>query len=163
RGNLLHFKALTVRGLSIEAAYESAIETPTQEEIAPLEKSLKKTGGVIILQDKHGARRCIAKIGVHARLNKLCVEVALTSEAAPTSVNSKKIKLDGVVVSRSEGPKGGPGRREMLGVAAALVGEGLGDSVALLTDGRFSGATYGLMMGHVSPEAALGGPIAAVH
>jgi dihydroxy-acid dehydratase len=80
-----------------------------------------------------------------------------------SAVTSKKIKAGDVMVIRNEGPKGGPGMREMLGVTAALVGEGLGDSVALLTDGRFSGATHGLMMGHVSPEAALGGPIAAVH
>jgi len=78
------------------------------------------------------------------------------------SVTGKQIKAGDVVVIRNEGPKGGPGMREMLSVTAAIVGEGLGDSVALLTDGRFSGATHGLMMGHVSPEAALGGPIAAV-
>lgn len=80
-----------------------------------------------------------------------------------TAVTSKQVKAGDVVVIRNEGPKGGPGMREMLGVTAAIVGEGLGGSVALLTDGRFSGATRGLMMGHVSPEAALGGPIAAVH
>ena len=80
-----------------------------------------------------------------------------------TAVTSKRIKSGDVVVIRNEGPKGGPGMREMLGVTAAIVGEGLGGSVALLTDGRFSGATRGLMAGHVSPEAALGGPIAAVH
>src|SRR5213075_3455391 len=86
-----------------------------------------------------------------------------SEEDAFAAVKQSQIQPNDVVVIRNEGPAGGPGMREMLGVTAALVGEGLGDSVALLTDGRFSGATHGLMMGHVSPEAALGGPIAAVH
>jgi dihydroxy-acid dehydratase len=86
-----------------------------------------------------------------------------SEEAAMQAVTSKQIKAGDVVVIRYEGPKGGPGMREMLGVTAAIVGEGLGESVALITDGRFSGATRGLMVGHVAPEAALGGPIAAIH
>ena len=164
RGNLLHSKALTVSGLSIAAESESAIETPNQEVIAPLEKPLKKTGGLVILKGNLAPEGCVAKISGHERLShRGPARVFESEEDAMNAVTSKKIKAGDVVVIRNEGPKGGPGMREMLGVTAALVGEGLGDSVALLTDGRFSGATHGLMMGHVSPEAALGGPIAAVH
>jgi dihydroxy-acid dehydratase len=164
RGNLLHSKALTVSGLSIAAESESAIETPNQEVIAPLEKPLKKTGGLVILKGNLAPEGCVAKISGHERLShRGPARVFESEEDAMNAVTSKKIKPGDVVVIRNEGPKGGPGMREMLGVTAALVGEGLGASVALLTDGRFSGATHGLMMGHVSPEAALGGPIAAVH
>ena len=164
RGNLLHSKALTVSGLSIAAESESAMETPNQEVIAPLEKPLKKTGGLVILKGNLAPEGCVAKISGHERLShRGPARVFESEEDAMNAVTSKKIKVGDVVVIRNEGPKGGPGMREMLGVTAALVGEGLGDSVALLTDGRFSGATHGLMMGHVSPEAALGGPIAAVH
>jgi dihydroxy-acid dehydratase len=106
---------------------------------------------------------CVAKISGHERLeHRGPARVFESEEDAMTAVTAKKIKAGDVVVIRNEGPKGGPGMREMLGVTAAIVGEGLGESVALLTDGRFSGATRGLMIGHVSPEAALGGPIAAI-
>ena len=105
----------------------------------------------------------VVKISGHERLtHRGPARVFESEEDAMTAVTSKKIKAGDVVVIRNEGPKGGPGMREMLSVTAAIVGEGLGESVALLTDGRFSGATRGLMVGHVSPEAALGGPIAAV-
>ena len=105
----------------------------------------------------------MAKISGHERLkHRGPARVFESEEAAMKAVTAKKIRAGDVVVIRNEGPKGGPGMREMLGVTAAIVGEGLGESVALLTDGRFSGATRGLMAGHVSPEAALGGPIAAV-
>lgn len=164
RGNLLHSKALTVTGLSIAAESESAIEAPNQQVIAPLEKPLKKSGGLVILKGNLSPEGCVAKISGHERLShRGPARVFESEEDAMKAVTSKKIKAGDVVVIRNEGPKGGPGMREMLGVTAALVGEGLGNSVALLTDGRFSGATHGLMMGHVSPEAALGGPIAAVH
>ena len=164
RGSLLHPKALTVTGLSIAAESESAIEAPNQQVIAPLEKPLKKTGGLVILKGNLAPEGCVAKISGHERLShRGPARVFESEEDAMSAVTSKQIKAGDVVVIRNEGPKGGPGMREMLGVTAALVGEGLGDSVALLTDGRFSGATHGLMMGHVSPEAALGGPIAAVH
>jgi dihydroxy-acid dehydratase len=107
---------------------------------------------------------CVAKISGHERLShRGPARVFESEEDAMAAVTGKQIKAGDVVVIRYEGPKGGPGMREMLSVTAAIVGEGLGGSVALLTDGRFSGATRGLMMGHVSPEAALGGPIAAVH
>jgi len=163
RGKYLHPKTLTVTGLSIAAESDSAVETPGQEVIASLEKPLKKTGGLVILKGNLAPEGCVAKISGHERLEQRGpARVFESEEDAMTAVTSKKIKPGDVVVIRNEGPKGGPGMREMLSVTGAIVGEGLGESVALLTDGRFSGATHGLMAGHVSPEAALGGPIAAV-
>ncbi len=163
-GGHLHPKPATVTGLSISAESESAIETPGQEVIAPLEKPLKKTGGLVILRGNLAPEGCVAKISGHERLShRGPARVFDSEEDAMAAVTGKRIKAGDVVVIRNEGPKGGPGMREMLGVTAAIVGEGLGESVALLTDGRFSGATRGLMAGHVAPEAALGGPIAAVH
>ncbi|MGC2328639.1 MAG: dihydroxy-acid dehydratase [Candidatus Sulfotelmatobacter sp.] len=163
RGKYLHPKALTVTGLSISSESDSAIETPGQEVIASLEKPLKKTGGLVILKGNLAPEGCVAKISGHERLEQRGpARVFESEEDAMTAVTSKKIKAGDVVVIRNEGPRGGPGMREMLSVTGAIVGEGLGESVALLTDGRFSGATHGLMAGHVSPEAALGGPIAAV-
>ena len=164
RGKHLHGSAKTVTGLTLEAESESAVETPSQEVIALLEKPLKKTGGLVILKGNIAPEGCVAKISGHERLeHRGPARVFESEEDAMTAVTTKQIQAGDVVVIRNEGPKGGPGMREMLGVTAALVGEGLGSSVALLTDGRFSGATHGLMAGHVSPEAALGGPIAAVH
>jgi len=163
-GKHLHGSAKTVTGLTLEAESESAVETPSQEVIALLEKPLKKTGGLVILKGNIAPEGCVAKISGHERLeHRGPARVFESEEDAMTAVTTKQIQAGDVVVIRNEGPKGGPGMREMLGVTAALVGEGLGSSVALLTDGRFSGATHGLMAGHVSPEAALGGPIAAVH
>jgi dihydroxy-acid dehydratase len=164
RGGHLHQKTLTVTGLTLSSESESAVETPGQEVITSLEKPLKKTGGLVILHGNLAPEGCVAKISGHERLSQRGpARVFESEEDAMTAVTAKRIKAGDVVVIRNEGPKGGPGMREMLGVTAAIVGEGLGGSVALLTDGRFSGATRGLMMGHVSPEAALGGPIAAVH
>jgi dihydroxy-acid dehydratase len=163
RGNYLHPTALTVTALSIKAESESAVETPGQEVIAPLEKPLKQTGGLVILKGNIAPEGCVAKISGHERLeHRGPARVFECEEDAMAAVTGKKIKSGDVVVIRNEGPKGGPGMREMLSVTSAIVGEGLGESVALLTDGRFSGATHGLMAGHVSPEAALGGPIGAV-
>ena len=163
RGEHLHPKALTVTGLSISAESERAIETPGQEVIAPLEKPLKKTGGLVILKGNIAPEGCVAKISGHERLqHRGPARVFESEEDAMAAVTGKKIRAGDVVVIRNEGPKGGPGMREMLSVTGAIVGEGLGETVALLTDGRFSGATHGLMAGHVSPEAALGGPIAAL-
>jgi len=163
RAGLLQAKARTVTGLSISAESESAVEAAGQEVILPLERPLKKSGGLVILKGNLAPEGCVAKISGHERLtHRGPARVFESEEEAMAAVTSKKIRPGDVMVIRNEGPKGGPGMREMLGVTAALVGEGLGDSVALLTDGRFSGATRGLMMGHVSPEAALGGPIAAV-
>jgi len=163
RGKHLNPSATTVTGLTISSESESAVETPGQEVIVPLEKPLKATGGLVILKGNIAPEGCVAKISGHERLSQRGpARVFESEEDAMTAVTSKKIKAGDIVVIRNEGPKGGPGMREMLGVTAAIVGEGLGESVALLTDGRFSGATRGLMAGHVSPEAALGGPIAAV-
>ncbi len=162
-GKHLHPKTLTVTGLSISAESERAMETPGQEVIAPLEKPLKKTGGLVILKGNIAPEGCVAKISGHERLqHRGPARVFESEEDAMAAVTGKKIRAGDVVVIRNEGPRGGPGMREMLSVTGAIVGEGLGETVALLTDGRFSGATHGLMAGHVSPEAALGGPIAAV-
>jgi dihydroxy-acid dehydratase len=162
-GKHLHPAAMTITGLSLKAESENAIETPGQEVIAPLEKPLKKTGGLVILKGNLAPEGCVAKISGHERLEQRGpARVFESEEDAMSAVTGKQIRSGDVVVIRNEGPKGGPGMREMLSVTGALVGEGLGSSVALLTDGRFSGATHGLMAGHVSPEAALGGPIAAV-
>jgi dihydroxy-acid dehydratase len=124
---------------------------------------LKSTGGLVILKGNLAPDGCVVKVaGYEKMIHKGPARVFDREEDAFQAVQTGKIKDNDVVVIRYEGPKGGPGMREMLGVTAALVGAGLGDSVALLTDGRFSGATHGLMAGHVAPEAAHGGPIAAV-
>jgi dihydroxy-acid dehydratase len=163
RGGHLNGSAMTVSGLSLKAESESAVETPGQEVIAPLDRPLKKTGGLVILRGNLAPEGCVAKISGHERLShRGPARVFESEEDAMAAVTEKRIRAGDVIVIRYEGPKGGPGMREMLSVTGAIVGEGLGESVALLTDGRFSGATHGLMMGHVSPEAALGGPIAAV-
>ena len=162
-GKHLHEKAKTVTGQTISSEAESAVETPGQEVILALDKPLKTTGGLVILKGNLAPEGCVAKISGHERLeHRGPARVFNSEEDAMSAVTAKKIKAGDVVVIRNEGPKGGPGMREMLGVTAAIVGEGLGGSVALLTDGRFSGATRGLMAGHVSPEAALGGPITGV-
>jgi dihydroxy-acid dehydratase len=163
-GKYVHSSAKTVTGQTIGAEAKSAVETPGQEVIVPLDKPLKATGGLVILKGNLAPEGCVAKISGHERLeHRGPARVFESEEDAMAAVTAKKIQAGDVVVIRNEGPKGGPGMREMLGVTAAIVGEGLGGSVALLTDGRFSGATRGLMAGHVSPEAALGGPIAGVH
>jgi dihydroxy-acid dehydratase len=163
KGKYLHASAQTVSGLTIGAEAERAVETPGQEVILPLNKPLKATGGLVILKGNIAPEGCVAKISGHERLEQRGpARVFESEEDAMAAVTAKKVQAGDVVVIRNEGPKGGPGMREMLGVTAAIVGEGLGGSVALLTDGRFSGATRGLMAGHVSPEAALGGPIAGV-
>jgi dihydroxy-acid dehydratase len=160
----LHEAAMTVTGKSIGEEASVAVETPDQEVIAPVDKPLKTSGGLVILRGNLAPEGCVAKISGHERLShRGPSRVFESEEEAMSAVTGKHIKPGDVVVIRNEGPKGGPGMREMLAVTSAIVGEGLGESVALLTDGRFSGATRGLMLGHVSPEAALGGPIVAVH
>jgi dihydroxy-acid dehydratase len=160
----LHEHAMTVTGKTIGEEAKLAVETPDQEVIAPIDKPLKATGGLVILHGNLAPEGCVAKISGHERLtHRGPARVFESEEEAMSAVTGKRLKPGDVVVIRNEGPRGGPGMREMLGVTAAIVGEGLGESVALLTDGRFSGATRGLMLGHVSPEAALGGPIAAIH
>jgi len=160
----LHANAMTVTGKTIGEEAATAVETPDQEVIAPLDNPLKASGGLVILRGNVSPQGCVAKISGHERLSHRGPARGFESEEeAMSAVTGKRLKAGDVVVIRNEGPRGGPGMREMLGVTAAIMGEGLGESVALLTDGRFSGATRGLMIGHVSPEAALGGPIAAVH
>jgi dihydroxy-acid dehydratase len=163
RGKKLNESAITVTGKTIGEEASAAVETPDQEVIAPLDKPLKATGGLVILRGNLAPQGCVAKISGHERLShRGPARIFESEEEAMAAVKGKRVKDGDVVVIRNEGPKGGPGMREMLAVTSAIVGEGLGESVALLTDGRFSGATRGLMIGHVSPEAALGGPIAAI-
>jgi dihydroxy-acid dehydratase len=162
-GKFADGSTMTVTGRTFGEEANAAQETPGQPVIAPLDHPLKKTGGLVILHGNIAPEGCVVKISGHERLtHRGPARVFDSEEAAMAAVTGKQIKPNDVVVIRNEGPKGGPGMREMLGVTAAIVGEGLGDSVALLTDGRFSGATRGLMIGHVAPEAALGGPIAAL-
>jgi dihydroxy-acid dehydratase len=159
----IHGDAITVTGKTIAEAAGIAKETPGQEVVRPMANPLKPTGGLVILKGNLAPEGCVVKVAGHERMtHRGPARVFDREEDAFKAVQAGKIKDNDVVVIRYEGPKGGPGMREMLGVTGALVGAGLGDSVALLTDGRFSGATHGLMAGHVAPEAAHGGPIAAV-
>jgi dihydroxy-acid dehydratase len=154
---------VTVTGKTFAEEANAAQETPGQQVIAPLTKPLKATGGLVILKGNLAPEGGVAKMSGHERpSHKGPARVFDSEEAAMQAVTGKQIKPGDVVVIRYEGPKGGPGMREMLGVTAAIVGEDLGESVALITDGRFSGATRGLMVGHVAPEAAMGGAIAAI-
>ncbi len=160
---LLHGSALTVSGKSIAEEAQAATETAAQEVVRPLDRPIKPTGGLVILKGNLAPEGCVVKVAGHEHLHhRGPARVFDSEEAAFAAVQQGRIRAGDVLVIRYEGPRGGPGMREMLGVTAALVGAGLGDSVALLTDGRFSGATHGLMAGHVAPEAACGGPIAAV-
>jgi len=162
-GGLLRGDCLTVTGRTLAQEAAAARETPSQEVVRKLDSPLKPTGGLVILKGNLAPEGCVVKVAGHNLQNfRGPARVFDTEEAAFAGVEDGTIKAGDVVVIRYEGPKGGPGMREMLAVTAALVGAGLGDSVALLTDGRFSGATHGLMAGHVAPEAANGGPIAAV-
>ncbi len=160
---LLRANALTVTGRTIGQEARRAVEVRGQRVIRPLADPLRPTGGLVILHGNLASEGCVVKVAGHTRLtHRGPARVFDCEEAAFAAVQHGRITPGDVVVIRYEGPKGGPGMREMLGVTAALVGAGLGDSVALLTDGRFSGATHGLMAGHVAPEAAVGGPIAAL-
>jgi dihydroxy-acid dehydratase len=160
---LLHGSALTVSGKSIGDEAKAATEAAAQEVVRPLARPIKPTGGLVILKGNLAPEGCVVKVAGHEHLHhRGPARVFDSEEAAFAAVQQGQIRVGDVLVIRYEGPRGGPGMREMLGVTAALVGAGLGDSVALLTDGRFSGATHGLMAGHVAPEAASGGPVAAV-
>ncbi len=161
--NLLRGDCITVTGRTIAEEAATAKETPGQEVVRAKNNPLKPTGGLVILKGNLAPEGCVIKVAGHNTLNfRGPARVFDDEEAAFAAIDNNKIKAGDVIVIRYEGPKGGPGMREMLAVTAALVGAGLGDSVALLTDGRFSGATHGLMAGHVAPEAVNGGPIAAV-
>ena len=160
---LMHPDRPTVDGRTIGEVAAAAVETPGQQVIVPLETPLKPTGGLAILRGTLAPHGCVVKLAGHERRQHRGPARVFDSETACyEAVKARRILAGDVVVIRYEGPVGGPGMQEMLQVTAALVGEGLGDSVALITDGRFSGGTHGLMLGHVAPEAALGGPIAIV-
>jgi dihydroxy-acid dehydratase len=159
--NLLHGDVMTVTGKTIAEEAEQVVETPGQRVILPLDEPLKETGGLVILKGSLAPEGCVIKVAGHERMqHRGPARIFEREEDSMDAVLAGQINAGDVVVIRNEGPKGGPGMREMLSVTAALVGAGLGDSVALLTDGRFSGATRGLMAGHVAPEAMDGGPIA---
>jgi dihydroxy-acid dehydratase len=160
---VLHGDAITVSGRSLADEAATASETRGQEVIRPVSAPLKATGGLVILHGNLAPDGCVVKVAGHDHVtHQGPARVFDSEEEAFAAVQTGRIKQGDVVVIRYEGPRGGPGMREMLAVTAAIVGAGLGDSVALVTDGRFSGATRGLMAGHVAPEAASGGPIAAV-
>jgi dihydroxy-acid dehydratase len=159
----LHGGALTVTGRTIADEASAAEETPGQEVVRPAASPLKPSGGLVILRGNLAPDGCVVKLSGHNRTTFTGpARVFDSEEAASAAVKGGGIAAGDAVVIRYEGPRGGPGMREMLAVTAAIVGIGLGDSVTLITDGRFSGATRGLMVGHVAPEAAAGGPIAAV-
>jgi dihydroxy-acid dehydratase len=154
---------LTPTGKTIAEEAATAVETPGQQVIRPLNNPIKMTGGLVILRGNLAPEGCVVKVtGYEKRRHRGPARVFDREEDAMAAVTGNAIRPGDVIVIRYEGPRGGPGMREMLGVTSAVVGAGLGDSVALLTDGRFSGATRGFMAGHVAPEAARGGPIAAV-
>ena len=160
---VLHRDAITVTGRTIGEEAEATQETPAQQVVRSLDDPLKPTGGLVILRGNLAPEGCVVKVaGEERRKHTGPARVFGSEEECFAVVEQQGIKPGDVVVIRNEGPSGGPGMREMLQVTAALVGEGIGDQVALLTDGRFSGATHGLMAGHVAPEAIRGGPIAAV-
>jgi dihydroxy-acid dehydratase len=155
--------SMTVSGRSILAEAAEAKETAGQEVIRPLDKPLSPRGGFAILRGSLAPEGSVVKLAGHNRRKHTGpARVFDSEEACFAAVQRREIKAGDVVVIRYEGPKGGPGMREMLGVTGALVGQKLDDSVVLLTDGRFSGATHGFMVGHVAPEAQVGGPIAFV-
>jgi dihydroxy-acid dehydratase len=163
RPGLLHGSRPTVDGRTIARIAADAVETEGQKVVVPIATPIKATGGLAILRGSLAPDGCVVKLAGHERrLHRGPARVFDSETECYAAVRDRKIVPGDVVVIRYEGPVGGPGMQEMLSVTGALVGEGLGDSVALITDGRFSGGTHGLMLGHIAPEAALGGPIALV-
>ncbi|MGA2395712.1 MAG: dihydroxy-acid dehydratase [Candidatus Lustribacter sp.] len=161
---LVKGSALTPTGRTLAEETADVKETPGQQVVTTADRPFKKTGGIVILRGNLAPDGSVVKVAGHERLlHTGRARVFEREEDAMHAVDARQIVDGDVVVIRHEGPKGGPGMREMLGVTAAIVGQGLGETVALITDGRFSGATRGLMIGHVAPEAFAGGPIAAVH
>ncbi len=159
----LNADALTVSGRTIGEEAREAKETPGQEVVRPLERPIAPSGGMVILKGSLAPEGCVLKVAGHLmKPSRFRARVFDREEDAFAAVTGGTIKEGDIVVIRYEGPKGGPGMREMLGVTGAIIGAGLGEKVALMTDGRFSGASHGHMVGHVAPEAASGGPIAAV-
>jgi dihydroxy-acid dehydratase len=160
---LVHGDAPNVDGRALSEVATAVVETPGQEVVVPFDRPLKPSGGLAILRGNLAPGGCVVKLAGHERLHHRGPACVFDSEEECfAAVKAKAVQPGDVVVIRYEGPAGGPGMREMLHVTAALVGEGLGEEIALVTDGRFSGATHGLMVGHVAPEAARGGPIAAL-
>jgi dihydroxy-acid dehydratase len=160
---ILRSGALTVTGRTIGEEASAATEAPGQEVVRPVDDPLKPEGGLAIMYGNLAPEGAVVKVaGTERRRQTGPARVFESEEECFRAVKDRQINAGDIVVIRNEGPAGGPGMREMLQVTAAIVGEGLGESVALLTDGRFSGATRGLMVGHVAPEAAKGGPIAAI-
>lgn len=161
---LLHDECTTVSGKTLADEVSDARETAGQEVIRPVERSLKPTGGLAVLRGNLAPEGCVVKlVGHERREHRGPARVFESEEDAFAAVQGSQINSGDVIVIRNEGPKGGPGMREMLAVTAALAATPLSESVALLTDGRFSGATHGFMIAHIAPEAAVGGPIAAIH
>jgi dihydroxy-acid dehydratase len=160
---ILHSGAVTVTGRTVGEEADAAVETPGQEVVRPISNPLKPEGGLAILRGNLAAEGSVVKLaGTERRGQTGPARVFESEEECFRAVKDQTIEPGDVIVIRNEGPAGGPGMREMLQVTAAIVGEGLGEEVAVITDGRFSGATRGLMVGHVAPEAVKGGPIAAL-
>jgi dihydroxy-acid dehydratase len=163
QAEVLREQCLTVTGRTIGEEAEAARETPGQEVVRPVDKPIKASGGLVILRGNLAPEGCVVKLAGYERTRHVGpARVFEREEEVLPAIENGTVSQGDVVVIRYEGPVGGPGMREMLHVTGAIMGAGLGDSVALITDGRFSGATRGLMLGHVSPEAARGGPLAAV-
>jgi len=163
QGGLLHAEARCVDGRTLGEVADAAVETEGQEVVVPIATPLKPRGGVAVLYGNLSPEGCVVKLAGHERtLHRGPARVFDSEEETFAAVKAGALRAGDVVVIRYEGPHGGPGMREMLHVTAAIVGEGLSESVALVTDGRFSGATHGFMVGHVSPEASKGGPLAAL-
>jgi dihydroxy-acid dehydratase len=160
---LLHENEMTVTGNTIAEEARASKESPGQKVVHALNNPIKAEGGLVILRGNLAPDGCVAKVsGQKKDLHRGPARVFDREEDCFAAVKAGKIKANDVIVIRWEGPKGGPGMREMLHVTGAIQGAGLGDKVALMTDGRFSGATHGFMIGHIAPEAADGGPIAAL-
>jgi dihydroxy-acid dehydratase len=163
KGGNVHTDVISVDGRSLADVAMSAFERPGQDVVVSIDTPLKPTGGLAVLRGSLAPEGCVVKLAGHERLlHRGPARVFDSEEDCFAAVKARRIKAGDVVVIRYEGPAGGPGMREMLHVTAALVGEGLGEEIALITDGRFSGATHGLMVGHIAPEAVRGGPLAAV-
>jgi dihydroxy-acid dehydratase len=163
KAGLVHGDAPNVDGRTLGDIATAVVERPGQEVVVPIERPLKPTGGLAVLRGNLAPEGCVVKLAGHERLlHRGPARVFDSEEDCFAAVKAQSFLPGDVVVIRYEGPAGGPGMREMLHVTAAIVGEGIGDEVALVTDGRFSGATHGLMVGHVSPEAVRGGPLAAL-
>jgi len=163
QGGYVDGSAMTVTGRTFAQEAADAKETPGQEVIHALNNPIKKSGGLVILRGSLAPEGCVIKVtGIERTQQKGPARVFESEEAAMAAVMGGNIRSGDIMVIRYEGPRGGPGMREMLGVTSAIVGAGLSESVALITDGRFSGATRGFCVGHIAPEAAVGGPIAAV-